>query len=504
MKKIFLSLLLVGSLLTSCDMDKTPYGSLDDSSAIQSMNDVRRFRNGIYSSLRSLNTGGFVAYPEIQMDMFHGVVDNGNRVGLFSNGNILSNDGDIESIWLGLYTRINSANYLIEKVEAMKGSAELTEAEQVELARYEGEAKFARAFYYYWLFDHFCESYTAEKATAAAKGLPLVTVYNPTGDSSQYPGRSTMNETFELIENDLTDAYNAIVAYETTDASNVVPEAPYASSYAVMALQARVALLKGDNATALTKAEAVIDSRVYTLATPDNYLSMWTDDTSSEIIYRPVMTASELGSSTGNVFLSTNGDMADYIPTFDMLALYDEGDVRFDAFFAPWLLNVEGASCAAYVFVKYPGNEALLTGATPNYMNMPKVFRLSEMYLIAAEAALATNETKANQYLNDLRAQRIVGYEAGSYTGVTLRDQIRSERLKELIGEGFRMSDLRRWGLGFARNPEHPENPAIESIVVAAGAALSYQAGDHRFVWPIPTAELESNPQMAGQQNPGY
>ncbi len=504
MKKIFLSLLLVGSLLTSCDMDKTPYGSLDDTTAIQSMNDVRRFRNGIYSSLRSLNTGGYVTYPEIQMDMFHGVVDNGNRVGLFANGNILSNDSDIESIWLGLYTRINSANYIIEKIEGMKDSDAFTEAEQVELARYEGEAKFARAFYYYWLFDHFCEAYTAEKATTAAKGLPIVTVYNPTGDTSQYPSRSTMAETFELIENDLTDAYNALVAYEATDASCVAPEAPYASSYAVMALQARVALLKGDNTTALSKAATVIESNVYTLADTDSYAAMWSDDTSDEIIYRPFMSASELSSSIGSAYLSTNGDMADYIPTFDMLAMYEDGDIRFDAFFTPWMLSVEGAQCAAYVFVKFPGNDALRTSSTPNYMNMPKVFRLSEMYLIAAEAALTIDESKSNKYLNELRTKRIIGYEAGNYSGVTLRDQIRGERLKELIGEGFRISDLRRWGLGFARNPEHPENPAIESIIVKAGAALSYSAGDHRFVWPIPTAELENNPQMAGQQNPGY
>lgn len=504
MKKIFLSLLLVGSLLTSCDMDKTPYGALDDTSAIQTMNDVRRFRNGIYSSLRSLNTGGYVTYSEIQMDMFHGLVANGNRVGMFSTGNILSSDSDIESIWLGLYTRINSANYIIEKIEGLKDSDAFTEAEQVELARYEGEAKFARAFYYYWLFDHFCEAYTAEKADAAAKGLPLVTVYNPTGDVSAYPSRGTMNETFALIESDLEAAYAAIKAYEATDASCVAPEAPYASSYAVMALQARVALLKGDNATALSKAETIIGSNVYTLATPSDYAAMWTDDTSSEIIYRPFMSASELGSSTGSSFLAYTKDMADYIPTFDMLMLYDSGDVRFDAFFDAWQLSVEGQKFGAYVFVKYPGNNALLTGAQPNYMNMPKVFRLSEIYLIAAEAALSIDEAKANRYLNDLRAQRIVGYTAGTYSGVVLRDQIRAERLKELMGEGFRMSDLRRWNLGFSRNPNHPEQPIIESYLVVEGAGLSYEAGDHRFVWPIPSAELENNPQMAGQQNPGY
>ena len=82
--------------------------------------------------------------------------------------------------------------------------------------------------------------------------------------------------------------------------------------------------------------------------------------------------------------------------------------------------------------------------------------------------------------------------------------RLKEERLKELMGEGYRMSDLRRWGLGFARNPEHPENPYIDPILLNTGKGLSYNAGDHRFVWPIPTSEIEANPQLDGQQNPGY
>jgi hypothetical protein len=39
---------------------------------------------------------------------------------------------------------------------------------------------------------------------------------------------------------------------------------------------------------------------------------------------------------------------------------------------------------------------------------------------------------------------------------------------------------------------------------VAAGKNLSYAAGDYRFVWPIPSDEIQVNPQLEGQQNPGY
>ena len=505
MKKIFLALLMVGALVTSCDMDKKPYGSLDNDTAIQNLNDCRRFRNGLYSSMRSLTTGGYVNYSEIQMDMFHGVSNNGNRIGEFSNGNINSATRDIATIWGNLYSIINSANFIINKMDEMLANNEYTAEERTELTRYDGEAKFVRAYCYYWLIDHYCETYSASIAQTIGKGLPLVTVYNPTGDSSKYPGRSTQDETYKLINDDLTDAYNALLEYEKTDNEFIAPNAAYFSSYAVLALQARIALLKGDNTTALSKAETIIKSQIYKLAEIKAYEAMWTKDEGTEAIFRPFMSTTELGSSTGGAYLSTKLDGADYIPTFDMLSMYeDEGDVRFDAFFTVWKLAVDGNNVQAYVFKKFPGNESLKTSATPNYINMPKVFRMGEMYLIAAEAAATTNPTLANKYLNELRSKRITGYEEINYSGQALIQEIRNERLKELIGEGFRMSDLRRWGIGFQRNPDHPENPAINNIIVPNGRNLSYPAGDYRLVWPIPSAEMETNPQLAGQQNPGY
>lgn len=504
MKKILFALLMVGALVTSCDMDKKPYGSLDNDTAIQNLNDCRRFRNGLYASMRSLTTGGYVNYPEIQMDIFQGVTTNGNRIGEFSNGNINSSTRDIATIWGNIYSVINSANFIINKMDEMLTNNEYTAEEHAELARYDGEAKFVRAYCYYWLADHYCSTYSASIAQSPGRGLPLVTVYNPTGDSSKYPGRSTQDETYKLISDDLTDAYNALLEYEKSDNEFVAPNAAYLSSYAVLALQARIALLKGDNTTALSKAEEIIKSQIYKLAEISAYEAMWTKDEGTEAIFRPFMSSTELGSSLGGAYLSTKLDGADYIPTYDILNMYDEEDVRFDAFFTVWELAVDGNDVPAYVFKKYPGNEALKTTATPNYVNMPKMFRMGEIYLIAAEAAATANPTLANKYLNELRSKRIADYEEINYADQILVQQIRSERLKELIGEGFRMSDLRRWGIGFQRNPDHPENPDINNILVPNGKELAYPAGDYRFVWPIPSAEMETNPQLAGQQNPGY
>lgn len=107
--------MLAGGLFTSCDMDLQPRDTLDDQTAIQNINDCMKFRNGLYTSMRGLTAGSWINNQEIQMDIFQGVIGNGNQVGTFANGNILSSDQDIESKWSSLYSVINSANYIIEK-----------------------------------------------------------------------------------------------------------------------------------------------------------------------------------------------------------------------------------------------------------------------------------------------------------------------------------------------------------------------------------------------------
>lgn len=507
MKKIYLALTFVaGALFSSCDMDLAPVGSLDDENAIETTTDLMKARNGIYEALRSIATGGYLYYSDIQMDQFMGITINGNQNGIFAHGNIFSNNGSIESVWANCYSYIASANYLLGHAEKVIENAK-TEDDRLECNRYIAETKFARAYYYYYLFDKFCESYTAAKANEPAKGLPLVTVFNPTGDIAAYPGRSTMAETFALIDQDLKDAYDGLKAYEDGAGYKVIPMSPYVNSNVVLALQARLALLRQDWSTAVEKANAVINSGVYTLADVDNYMDMWTDDASNEIIFRPISTSTELGiSSTGGGYIDAAEDRAYYVPTFSSFyEAYDDEDVRFEAFFSVRYLTANGMQYGGYVFSKFPGNKDLYTGSNNNLMNMGKPFRLSEIYLILAEASCENGDAAtANKALNEIRKNRINEYEDATYSGEVLRQQIREERTKELIGEGFRMSDLRRWGLGFKRDAEYPINPSFADIFVVVDTQVEYIAGDHRYVWPIPNTEMENNPQLKGQQNPGY
>ena len=85
--------------------------------------------------------------------------------------------------------------------------------------------------------------------------------------------------------------------------------------------------------------------------------------------------------------------------------------------------------------------------------------------------------------------------------------QIRNERYKELIGEGFRMSDLRRWGLGFTRTCDYTTlglSPTLNSFIQPNSLNVTYTPGYYMYVWPIPQAEMDVNPQLKGHQNTGY
>lgn len=510
MKKIYLGLLASVALLTSsCDMNTTNYGVIDLDNAIESKADAQKFLNGIYSNLRGCTAGDYVAVSEMQMDQFLGTLDNGNRLGLVSKGQIQASNQEISPLYTSMYSRIGAANYFIPKVEALLANPDITDDDEVELTYMKGCAKFARAYYFWFLLDKFCETPSATNLDTPAKGVQIVTEYHPTADRGSYPGRSTIRETIKLINDDLDAAYADIKAYETAGHMEYVgPNAAFLSSYTVEALQARMALLCGENATALQKAEDVINSGVYALTEAADYARIWTDDEGDELLFVPYGDQQEGAPTTGiNWLASAAKNNSDYLPTVAALSAYDEGDVRFNAFFTVYNLTIAGGNARGYVFNKYPGNSTLNTGTTNAMRNKPKPFRLSELYLIAAEAAAATNATtKANDYLNAIAGKRNPNYQDVNLSGSQLVSAIREERSKELIGEGFRMSDLKRWEQGWTRTNDYSlfGTPDVNDFIDPAYLGVTYAGNDTRYVWPIPQTEMSVNPQLSGQQNPGY
>lgn len=513
MKKIFFAILGFGLSLASCDMDQDPAGEITDNESIQTASDVEGYRNGVYSSFRALTSGDYVTCTELEMDKFLGTLDNGHRGQTFSNAQVNASTSEIDDNYAGCYSVMKNINFAIPHAQALIDGGALEDDEIVAVSRYIGELKFFRAYIYYWLYDHYCQAYDEARADEPGLGLQLVTEYHPTGDTGSYPGRSSMNESFEQIESDLNDAFDAMVEFEKTDKTNCAPNASYLSSYAVAALQSRVALLKKDYTTCISKANYVVTSGLFPLTTGDDYAEMWATDAGSELIFVPFVDSSE-SAYVGSYFDAWNYGVTyptrvDYLPTYAALTAYDDEDIRFDSFFAIIRRMTFGEyTVSTYTFQKFPGNTDLNVGTANSFKNKPKPFRSSELYLNVAEAAAATNDAStANKALNDLiRARRFSPeeYSDVTYSGQNLVNAIRDERSKELIGEGFRMSDLRRWNLGFTRDGSFPILPVIEDIYLSSNVNVQFTPGDYRYVWPIPQHQMEINPQLKGQQNPGY
>ena len=127
------------------------------------------------------------------------------------------------------------------------------------------------------------------------------------------------------------------------------------------------------------------------------------------------------------------------------------------------------------------------------------VFRLAEMYLIYAEAAVrgssAANMTTALQYFNWIR-ERAYGHPGvagtGDVTSIALQD-ILDERGRELYWEGHRRTDLIRFNQFTSGSYVWPWKGGVLS---GTGVSSNYS------LLPIPQNNIIANPNLT--QNPGY
>ena len=125
-----------------------------------------------------------------------------------------------------------------------------------------------------------------------------------------------------------------------------------------------------------------------------------------------------------------------------------------------------------------------------------KVIRLSEIYLIAAEAALHTGDRDAAAtWLNKIR--RRAPQLAPATKDDVSDDMIMDERSKELFGEGQRFFDMMRTGRTVEYNDDFADVPVTHRT----------KSVDRTFggiVLPIPQDEINTNSAIAGQQNEYY
>lgn len=498
MKKIntlFLLLLLALSHF-SCSgfLDEYPDSSIPEKEAMKTLKDCDAVVTGIYSAYKTsaLYSGVLTQLPDIQADMAYASMTNTGQFTEIYRWDIKPTNSEIEGVYLGLYTIVARCNFFMDYKDQVWATL-TTETDKETFKKRLGDVYFARALAYAELIRTFCEAYTPANADKENMGISLPTTY---ADDEPMVKRSTLRESYQQVLNDLKEAENNIPK------SRESADSHYFSPGVVYALRARVCLYMGEYKESVKAATKVIDSKVYELADATSkyyqvgskqyskYEYMWRYDSSDEIIWKVAMSSTSPGGSLGRLFLGFNG--ATYNPQYlfseEILKLYESGDYRA-ATFGAQQTNLDGDP--VYMIIKYLGNPELNGGETQKFLNMPKPFRLSETYLVRAEAYYnLMDEDNANKDLGAVMRRRIKGFGQSSASGKGLLELIQKERARELYMEGHRLSDLKRWKLPVERKKQ------LYTMDGANYNQLKVLSTDPRYrftTWPIPKHEIEAS-----------
>lgn len=506
--------LLVLLVVSSCDIARYPKEEMAASEALKSVSDLKNWERDILVQLRGKQGDIYEMVQDIQADQLLVTQNESNSFpASVAWESATASDYKRQDVYIGYYQMILNINYVFDHINDVKVTDEEKEVFNLLL----GRLHFYRAYAYANLALRYGTPYSAATASTDLC-VPLHLNYSLT---AKLP-RSTNEKVYNQILNvDIKEAKTLLANVSGK------PEMDTPSLDAVKALEARVYLYMGDWSNAYKVAKELISSGTYPLVDPTakNFENMWLHDTSSEeILLLSVSRPDE--KTTINWYFhgatdkfrsdeKTKGvNYPDFIPTQKIVDLYSDADLRKGAYFEKQECNITNKYWADFYLVSkrkgnpkyhetYNANFTWWNGFVPNSMHRPKIFRVAEQYLIAMEAAYQLGNTnEALTLLNALRKSR--GLAEVSLSGNELYKEIQDERTRELAFEGFRLWDIRRWNLPVERDTPQLPNGLEVSNIYKPSAIKSYPANHPRMLWPIPANDINTNPNIATQQNPGW
>jgi phosphatidylserine decarboxylase len=465
MKRITIKNMIVTTVLflslASCEksfLELKPPTSLTPEFALATEADLQVALRGAYAGLKSTALYGrsLPVLGDMMADNTYQSALNTNRYTNFNLYNYLVTDGDVAGLWNASYSVILRANNIINSPIA----------DNANIQQIKGEAYAIRALAYFNLVRYFASPYTVDPSKL---GVPVITTYQ----ADLKPERAKIADVYGLINKDLDKAYTLMTKF--TNSSQF-------SKYSAKALQAKVYLTMGDKTNAKTAALDVITNSGFTAITSAAHTGYWagvaprTDkvETLLEISFDAV--ANNAFDALSYIYLQS-GNYGDMLCSTELYDLYETADIRKSLY----ATGTRGGLASVFVN-KY-------TSFTGDHSDT-KVIRMSEMYLIAAEASYPSNTADALKYVNEVTSRR--GATAIASSGSALLEDIITERRKELAFEGERYLDMQRLQRNIARSKNYP------------AAALSIEFSNYRRIMPIPQGELDANPNIKSQQNPGW
>jgi hypothetical protein len=475
---IFTVLLSVFSI-TGCKKLVTvdaPLTSINSQNVFENDETAISVLNGLYTRFstdaEALNldfsggTDGISLYTGLSADEI--AINSQNSAGdhalAFYQNQLTSTPSDIRDFWTKLYSQIYITNAAIE---GLNGSHALTPLVKAHLL---GEAKFMRAFYYFYLVNLYGD-------------VPLVisTDYK----KNALLARAPKDIVYQQMVQDITDAIN-LLPFVFVDKTVVAPTSLRSrpNQWAAKSLLSRIYLFQGKYELAEVQATDVINNTsLFQLnSLNDVFLA-----NSTEAIWQiqPVGNENNSNTSDGKLFiLDGDGPTAQhpFYLSSQLIAAFETGDQRK----VNWTKSVTvGTSIFNYAY-KYKIGD--VNSATFEYY---MIFRLAEQYLIRAESrAHLNNLSGAKDDLNLIRTR------AGLTNIVTtdmslLLAAIAKERQVELFTEwGHRWFDLKRT----------KKINDVMGIVTPLKGGTAWMPTD--ALYPILLHELQSGISLT--QNPGY
>lgn len=368
--------------------------------------------------------------------------------------------------WNSTYSLIYSANTVIE---GLSSNTKLTDGVRIQLL---GEAKFIRAFCYFYLINLYGD-------------VPLVLTTDVLKNATLE--RSSVSMVYSQIFNDLKESQNLLSEnYRSSNVLNSTSERVRPNKWAAKALLARAYLYnsKFDEAEILAT-EVIQKSSLFSIDSLDAVFLK----NSNECIWQLQNVTSTRGNTgEGNIFIlpetgPNNDDYPVYLSKF-VVNCFESSDQRK----THWIDSLKVDSNTVYYYpFKYKSG-----ASTPDNMSTEyeMVLRLGEQFLIRSEArAQLGNILGAREDLNVIRKRAgLVETSANDKEG--LLSAILHERQAELFTEwGHRWFDLKR-------------TKSIDSVmnVVAVDKGITWNSDFG--LWPIYIQELFADPKLV--QNPGY
>ncbi|MDR2921393.1 MAG: RagB/SusD family nutrient uptake outer membrane protein [Tannerella sp.] len=457
MRIIYKSLVALGlaTFITACDFtDLDPTDKVGEKDLFSSTTALEKGVTGAYSqmSLRTTIQVSAVLSDDVYKGGQNGGAGDDSYQWTYSVGT-----GDHNNLWTKYYRVINMVNRILDGADDVPAN---TEEEKKSKNNSIGTAMFMRAYTNFDLLRYFSDFEKRENY-----GVPYV--LKPV--TLETLGRNTVGESFDLMLKDLEECMPLL--------SQDTPADPvYVSKTAVKALLARIYLYQREYDKAYEYANAVLKEKP--LAGRDHYAAIWADETNDDIIFKLKKSPGE--EFIGTMFFSADNSSA-FEPSTELIESYEEGDVRLTTFIGD---GVDREGVEVKRVNKYKG--------TPENVGLAdqKLLRSSEMMLIMIEAKIQTNDLDAaNDLFNQLRAARIEGWTTQQYTSKDkMIEELLLERRRELCYEGHRFFDMRRYSMPIYK-------PVIKKTL---------DADNYRRIMPIPLAEMQGNPVIAQQQNPGY